>query len=61
MYPTIVIDRDMIVEAHRLAREIVRNREAAAVAASAVRPSKAAHVLRVVQSALSTRRWKLAA
>lgn len=61
MYPTIVIDRDMIVEAHRLAREILRSREAAALAAGAVRPSRAAQVLRVVQSALSARRWKLAA
>ena len=61
MYPTIVIDPEMIAEAHRLAREIVRSREAAAAAASIARPSRTAHVLRVVQSALMARPWKLAA
>ena len=61
MYPTILIDRDMIVEAHRLAREIVRRREVEAAAANAVAKSKTSRVFEAVQSALATRRWTLAA
>jgi hypothetical protein len=41
MYPTIVIDRDLIAEAHRIARERRRTREAAAAAqARAARPDR---------------------
>ena len=61
MYPTILIDRDMIVEAHRLAREIVRRREAEAAAVSAASKSKTSRVMQAVQSAFAPRRWTLAA
>jgi hypothetical protein len=62
MYPTILIDRDIIVEAHRLAREIVRRREAeAAAAAGAASRSRTSRVFQAVQNALAPRSWRLAA
>ena len=58
MYPTILIDQDLIAEAHRLAREKRRQREAAAAAAAqAAGVSRASMFFGRVQRALRGRWW----
>lgn len=56
MYPTILIDQELIAEAHRLAREKRRMREAAAAAQARAARSRKMVVLReLVQRAVAVR------